>query len=108
MAGSEEDIYKKTLHYKYDEHCTVTVTDVMAAAVFRLKLGKRDDHIRLTSDHVKLASDEWFAHISMLFCVLVVHGSIIIDLYVTTLLPIPKGKNCNYSNSANHKEIALS
>ena len=38
---------------------------------------------------------------------LIVHGIITDDLSVTTILPIPKGKNLNYSNSANYRGIAL-
>jgi hypothetical protein len=44
----------------------------------------------------------------MLLSALIVHGSITDDLSVTTILPIPKGKNLNYSNSANYRGIALS
>ena len=57
MAGLKEDINEKILHAEYDEHCTVKVTDVMAE-VSILKLGKRDGHTRLTTDHVKHACDE--------------------------------------------------
>jgi hypothetical protein len=95
------------LYDEYDEHCTVKVTDVMAA-VSRLKLGKRDGHTGLLTDHVKHACDEWYVHVSMLLSALIVHGSITDDLSVTTILPIPKGKNLNYSNSANYRGIALS
>jgi hypothetical protein len=34
--------------------------------------------------------------------------SITDDLSVSTVLPIPKGKNLNYSDSANYRGIALS
>jgi hypothetical protein len=62
----------------------------------------------LSTDHVKNACDEWYVHIPMLLSALIVHGSITDDLSVTTILPIPKGKNLNYSNSANYRGIALS
>ena len=89
----KEDINEKILHDEYDEHCTVKVTDVIS----RLKLGKRDGHTGLTTDHVNHACDEWFVHVSMLFSALIVHSNITDDLSVTTILHIPKGKNLNYS-----------
>ena len=39
---------------------------------------------------------------------LIVHGCVTDDLSVSTVLPIPKGKNLNYSDSANYRGIALS
>lgn len=36
------------------------------------------------------------------------HGCVTDDLLVSTVLPIPKGKNLNYSDSTNYRGIALS
>ena len=44
----------------------------------------------------------------MMFTALIVHGSITDDLSSSTVLPIPKGKNLNYSDSTNYRGIALS
>ena len=44
----------------------------------------------------------------MLLSALIVHGNITDDLSITTVLPIPKGKNLNFSDSANYRGIALS
>jgi len=44
----------------------------------------------------------------MLLSALVVHGYITDDLSLSTVLPIPKGSNLNYSDSANYRGIALS
>jgi hypothetical protein len=107
MVSLKDEINDKILSDGYDEHCRVSVKDVIAATS-RLKLGKHDAHSGLTTDHVKHACDEWYVHLSMLLSALVVHGSITDDLSVTTILPIPKGKNLNYSSSANYRGIALS
>ena len=44
----------------------------------------------------------------MLLSALIVHGCITYDLSVSTILPVPKGKNLNYSSSDNYRAIALS
>ena len=44
----------------------------------------------------------------MLFTALTVHGSTTEDLTSSTVLPISKGKNLNYSDSTNYRGIALS
>jgi hypothetical protein len=74
----------------------------------RLKPGKHDGHMGLSSDHVKHACDEWYTHASLFLTALTVHGCITDDLSVSTVLPIPKGKNLNYAVSANYRGIALS
>jgi hypothetical protein len=85
----------------------MTVKDVVEA-VSRIKSGKHDGYLGLSSDHVKHACHELFIHLSMLFTALIVHGSITDDLSTSTVLPIPKGKNLNYSDSSNYRGIALS
>ena len=62
----------------------------------------------LSSDHVKHVCDEWNIHTSLLLTALIVHGCVTDDLSLSTVLPIPKGKNFNYSDSTNYRGIALS
>jgi len=77
-------------------------------AVARIKSGKHDGYLGLSSDHVKHACHEFYIHLSMMFTALIVHGSITDDLSSSTVPPIPKGKNLNYSDSTNYRGIALS
>jgi hypothetical protein len=108
MACLKQDINGKINESGYNEHCIMTVQDVVEA-VSRIKSGKHDGCLGLSSDHVKHTCHELFIHLSMLFTTLIVHGSITDDLSSSTaLLPIPKGKNLNYSDSANFGGIALS
>jgi hypothetical protein len=107
MSNLRRGIDDKITMDGYNEHCIVTARDVVDA-VSRLKPGKHDGSIGLSSDHVKNACDEWYVHISMLLSALIVHGSITDDLSTSTVLPIPKGKNLNYSDSTNYRGIALS
>lgn len=48
------------------------------------------------------------ARIYAVVCVNNFNGSITDDSSVTTILPIPKEKNLNYSNSANYRGLAPS
>jgi len=70
-----------------DLDCQITFNDVVDA-VARLKPGKHDGHMGLSSDHVKHACDEWYTHVSLLLTALIVHGCITDDLSVSTVLPI--------------------
>ena len=54
------------------------------------------------------ATSAWYKSVSMLLTALTVHGSITDDLSTSTVLPIPKGKSLNYSDSTNYRGIALS
>ena len=107
MASLQQDINDKISIDGYNEHCIITGNDVRAA-VSRLKPGKHDGYMGLSSDHVKHACDEWFTHTSLLLTALTVHGCVTDDLSISTVLPIPKGKNLNYSDSTNYRGIALS
>jgi hypothetical protein len=107
MASLQQDINDKISIDGYNEHCIITGNDVRDA-VSRLKSGKHDGYMGLSSDHVKHACDEWYVHTSLLLTALTVHGCVTDDLSISTVLPIPKGKNLNYSDSANYRGIALS
>jgi len=76
--------------------------------VSRIKSGKHDGYLGLSSDHVKHCCHELFIHLSILSTALIVHDYITDDLSSSTVLPIPKGKNLNYSDSTNYRGIALS
>ena len=98
MARLKVEIDDRIINDGHNEHCIVSVQDVFST-VSRLKAGKHDGHLGLSSDHVKHACDEWYIHVSMLFTALTVHGSTTEDSASSTVLPIPKGKNLNYSDS---------
>jgi hypothetical protein len=109
IADLKDEIGDMVSKDEFNEHCIglVSVKDV-TEAVSRSKFGIHYGHSSLPTDHVKLACNEMFVYISMLLSALIVHGSITDDLPVTTILPTPKGKNLNYSCSANYRAIASS
>ena len=77
------------------------------AAVRRLKPHKNDVCAGLASDHFINAGDDCFAHISMLFNAMV-HGTLPDVFLYSTIVPIPKTRNVNLSDSSNYSGIALS
>ena len=107
MDGLRRDIEDMVNDVGYDSNCIIKFADIINA-VSKLKPGKHDGHLGLSSDHVINACDELFIHIAMLMSALVVHGCVTDDLTFSTVLPIPKGKNLNYSDSTNYRGIALS
>ena len=71
----------------------------------RLKLHKNDGYAGLSSDHFVNAGDDCLVHISMLFNSIVVHGSLPDIFLYSTIVPIPKGRNVNLSDSSNYRGI---
>ena len=49
-----------------------------------------------------------FAHLTMLFNAIVVHGDLPDTFLYSTIVLIPKGRNVNLSDSSNYRDIALS
>jgi len=91
----------------YNSHCSVSCEEVLFA-VCKLKPGKDDGDIGLSSDYFLNACNELSVHISMLFTCLLVHGVAPQMMNLSTVVPIPKGKNVCLSNSSNYRGIALS
>ena len=106
MDALKQEIDVNIVKSDYDSNCVITFNDI-TDAVSRLKPGKHDGHFGLSSEHVSNACDELYIHIAMLFSALVAHGHVTDDLSFSTVLPIPKGKHLNYSDSTNYRGIAL-
>jgi len=107
MAHLKEDINDKLNVIGYNDHCLMTVNGV-DDAVARINSDKHNGYLGLFSNHVKQVCHEFYVHLSMMFTSLIVHGSTTDDLSSSTVLPIPKGKNLNYSDSTTYSGIALS
>ena len=91
----------------YDDDCTVNMGEVLGA-IGKLKLGKSDGNGVLSTDHFKYAGPELSVYIAMLLNALVIHGCTPDDLVTSTIIPIPKGRGVNITDSANYRGIALS
>jgi len=60
------------------------------------------------SDHIVNTCDEQFVQITLLFNSILVHGALPDNFLRSTIVPIPKGRNVDGSNSNNYRGIALS
>ena len=67
------EIEEKVEESGYDSNCLITFNDI-TNAISKLKPGKRDGNLGLSSDHVSNACDELYIHIALLLSPLVVHG----------------------------------
>ena len=77
-------------------------------AVSRLKAHKNDSSSELSSDHIINAGNDWFTHVACLLTAMAVHGAVPEGFWLSKILPIPKGRNANTSDSVNFRGIASS
>ena len=91
----------------FDSNCIITSDDV-ASAVLKLKPHKNDGYPGLSSDHIKYGGNELCVHISLLLSGMLCHGCVPENMSVSTVIPIPKGRNINLTDSANYRGISLS
>jgi hypothetical protein len=77
-------------------------------AMHKLKRGKNDGCDSLSSEHFIFAGFELSVHISMLLTALFSHGYVPDELCLSTVIPIPKDKRGDMSDSSNYRGIALS
>ena len=87
--------------------CSIDVCEVLQAVRW-LKPGKSDGYVGLSSDYFLHACNELCVHVSLLFSGLLIYGCIPEELSISTVIPIPKGKHANMTNSNNYHGIALS
>ena len=87
--------------------CVINAQDV-SSAVSHIKAHKNDGGTGLTSDHIINAGNDFNVHIALLFTAIIVHGSVPDSFLYSTIVPIPKGKNGNTSDSSNFRGITLS
>jgi len=73
----------------FDNNCVIDVFEVLQG-VRRLKPGKSDGYVGLTSDYFMHACNELYVHVAILFTGLLVHSCIPEDLSICTVIPIPK------------------
>jgi len=101
-----EELHSSTVAVGFDSNSTVSVHEVMNA-IHRLKTGKSEGCIGLSSNYFLNACDELFVRISLLFSGLCVHGCIPEIMSLSTIIPIPKGKHANVTESVSYRGIAL-
>ena len=96
MQSSEKDISK----------CLVTELEIVTI-IKNLKKGKSDGNIGLFSDHIIQGTPKLFGLLKILINLMIIHGISPKDLLIGTIIPIPKNKRVNVSNSDNFRGICL-
>ena len=79
----------------------------ISKAISKLKAGKQDGSVPLTSDNIIYSTDVLNGHLALLFSVMVKHGFSPDGMLVETMVPLPKGR-WNLSNSSNYRAITVS
>jgi len=92
MANLKLHIANKVSAAGFDAECKVSYEEVVFA-VRKLKAGKDDGDIGLRSDHFLHTCNELYVHISLLFSSLLVHGVAPDRCNLSTVVPVPKGRN---------------
>jgi len=106
MKNICDELYS-SIHYAGYDCISFVNTAYVIHACNKLKLGKRDGTIGLWSDHLIHGCSELATHISLLFSAMLIHGVALDDMCSSTIIPIPKGKHANVTDSSNYRGIAL-
>ena len=77
-------------------------------AIAKFKPGKNDGGFGLSTDHFMYAGSCFVTFTTMLLSAIMVHGTVPKVLCCSRLIPIPKGKNANLTDSNNYRGITLS
>ena len=85
----------------------INIHDVKSATA-RLKPHKNEGGSSLSTDHFINAGDDCLTHIACLLTSIMVHGGVPDSFHLSTIVPIPKGRNANMSDSSSFRGIALS
>ena len=107
MQGIRIEVETHLLEASSLDECFFTTHD-MQYAVSRLSAHKNDGGRGLTSDHIINAGIDCLTHIALLFTAIAIHGTVPDTFLYSTIIPIPKGRNANASDSLNFRGITLS
>ena len=89
-------------------HTHYVTHDQVQCAINKIKPGKSDCIDGMLSDNFKNGTPRLNICISLLFTAMLVHGIAPGALLLSTLVPIPKNKRGNKSDSSNYRAIAIS
>ena len=88
-------------------HTHYVTHDQVQCAINKIKPGKSDCIDGMLSDNFKNGTPRLNICISLLFTAMLVHGIAPGALLLSTLVPIPKNKRGNKSDSSNYRAIAI-
>jgi hypothetical protein len=102
-----DEIHNHLLAVGYSNDCIIACQEVREA-IQRLKNGKDDANFGLSSDYFIEAGDDLAVHSAMMFPAILMHGFVPDDIFVSTVVPLPKEHSAKISDSTNYRGIALS
>ena len=82
--------------------------DEVKKAIGKLKSGKTDGSLPLLAENLIHSSDILYGHIALLFSMMLRHGYSPHGMLVGTMIPLPKGRFNDVSNSKNFRAITIS
>ena len=88
-------------------HTHLKYVEQIMDSVAKLKLGKSDCSQQIFSDNIINGTYRLYVYISLICSCILAHGSPPAGLLLSTIVPIPRDKRRNRSNSANYWAIAL-
>ena len=77
-------------------------------AIGNLKAGKNDGSLPLTSENFIYSTDIFHGHLSLLFSAMLRHGCSPEGMLIGTMVPLPKGRFNDLSNSKNFRALTIS
>ena len=107
-CANEMEIIKdevNTLIAKNDDNMPCILANDVANAIKHLKKGKTGLCNMVSSDCFVNGTHKLNTMLAILFNVILKHGSIINEMVLGIMSPIPKGKRCNDTNSDNYRAI---
>ena len=111
MKVLQNDI-SQAVNRKSSTNCssnTLLITpDLIRKSINKLKCGKNDGSLPLTSENLIYATDVFHGHLSLLFSIMLRHGHSPKGMLVGTMVPLPKGRWNDYSNSKNFRALTIS
>jgi hypothetical protein len=90
----------------HDNH-SISIMDVKTSLT-KLQSSKSDGSTQVLSDHFIHAGNKLYIYISLLFTAMLRHGTSPEGMVLGTMVPIPKGRWANLTNSDNFRAITLS
>ena len=89
-------------------HTHSVTSDMVQSAINKIKPGKSDCTDGMLSDNLTNGTLKLNMFISVLFSAMLIHGVAPGGLLLSTLVPIPKNKRGNKTDSNNYRAIAIS
>ena len=91
-----------------NQHKKILKPEEVRQAINKLKIGKNDGNLPMTSDNIIHSTDILCGHLSILFTAMLLHGVSPQGMLVGTMVPLPKGKRNDLNDSKNFRAITIS